>query len=916
MSSTMTGENAPHESAVDGKPAVELDSSGKGVTDRRTDNPFSSAGEGRTTVMKSGSELSLSLSRRDTGVERSQSINTREEDEETQASSIDAMKSFDSSISPTPDAQTLRPRDGAQAGLPGAFGKRGEGLRENDSSPEMEKRHVPSVPPSSFARYAATTGPSLEVPSQERGGHSDWNGGVGPLVAVRYASDSVLPSSSSSSSSATARGLLHHPVGGKEVDRHGNKSAVSGDDVISHTASCTSQCLGVPRRADAGLLDGTVDATHEGGKIDDEKMGWSYMFKKLLSLNFKDAGAVTYLDKLPTVPAKAGSAAAAAVSPALGPLSSASATRRSVAPPLPPTQSIGSNAVCLPGAQQPQQGLAGGLGYVRMVPSKDLAVASSVCDESVEAVRLLAHALQLRQSWSFAFPEPPRSHAVVLLTEQEKATRRSHEPLYDPTKIPLLPPCNAQFRMVDGVYNVFWDPNTDGSSTTGKRESMHDEQDSSPPLLWADHPIPDVLQFLRALKDIMTAVQNPACKSFCYKRLKYLEGKFNLHLMFNAPAEVAETKYNFHRDFYNVRKVDTHIHHSACMQQKHLLRFIRKKYRTEADTYVAKTRDGREQTLKDMFHSEVGICAHDASVDHLDVHALGSCFQRFDLFNQKYNPFGQRTLRDVFLKTDNYIEGRFLAEITREVISDLEERRYQHVEWRLSIYGRSRDEWAKLAKWVVKNKLFSARVRWMIQVPRLYHVYKRLGMISSFGDLLSNVFEPLFEAVRNPSENPDLFTFLSIIVGWDSVDDESYASKYTMEGGELPRPEDWTGENNPPYSYWGYYMYANIRALNHLLTARGMRPLAFRPHCGEAGSVSHLATMFLLADAINHGIMLKKCPVLQFLFYLAQIGLAVSPLSNNALFMDIGKHPRVPLYTEVYTDATPASWLGCGISNL
>lgn len=110
--------------------------------------------------------------------------------------------------------------------------------------------------------------------------------------------------------------------------------------------------------------------------------------QQLLSLNFKDAGAVTYLDKLPTVPAKAGSAAAAAVSPALGPLSSASATRRSVAPPLPPTQSIGSNAVGLPGAQQPQQGLAGGLGYVRMVPSKDLAVASSVCDESVEAVRV------------------------------------------------------------------------------------------------------------------------------------------------------------------------------------------------------------------------------------------------------------------------------------------------------------------------------------------------------------------------------------------------------------------------------------------------------------------------------------------------------------------------------------------------
>jgi hypothetical protein len=28
-------------------------------------------------------------------------------------------------------------------------------------------------------------------------------------------------------------------------------------------------------------------------------------------------------------------------------------------------------------------------------------------------------------------------------------------------------------------------------------------------------------------------------------------------------------------DFYNVRKVDTHVHHSASFNQKHLLRFIK-----------------------------------------------------------------------------------------------------------------------------------------------------------------------------------------------------------------------------------------------------------------------------------------------------------------------------------------------------
>lgn len=32
-----------------------------------------------------------------------------------------------------------------------------------------------------------------------------------------------------------------------------------------------------------------------------------------------------------------------------------------------------------------------------------------------------------------------------------------------------------------------------------------------------------------------------------------------------------------HRDFYNVRKVDTHVHHSASFNQKHLLRFIKSK---------------------------------------------------------------------------------------------------------------------------------------------------------------------------------------------------------------------------------------------------------------------------------------------------------------------------------------------------
>lgn len=62
---------------------------------------------------------------------------------------------------------------------------------------------------------------------------------------------------------------------------------------------------------------------------------------------------------------------------------------------------------------------------------------------------------------------------------------------------------------------------------------------------------------------------------------------------------------------------------------------------------------------------------------------------------------------------------------------------------------------------------------------------------------------------------------------------------------------------------------------------RGLNTFVFRPHCGEAGAVQHLVCGYLLAENISHGLLLRKVPVLQYLFYLAQIGIAMSPLSNK-----------------------------------
>jgi len=399
--------------------------------------------------------------------------------------------------------------------------------------------------------------------------------------------------------------------------------------------------------------------------------------------------------------------------------------------------------------------------------------------------------------------------------------------------------------------------------------------------------IPTIREFYMDLDTLLGVSSDGPSKSFAFRRLQYLEGKFNLYVLLNEYQEIADTKAVPHRDFYNVRKVDTHVHHSACMNQKHLLRFIKSKMKKSPDEVVL-FRDGKHLTLKEVFES-INLTAYDLSIDTLDMHAHTDSFHRFDKFNLKYNPVGESRLRTIFLKTDNFIHGRYLAEITKEVMSDLESSKYQMVEWRISIYGRTLDEWDKLAAWVVDNKLFSPNVRWLIQVPRLYDVYKSSGQMQTFEEVVVNVFQPLFEATKDPSSHPKLHIFLQRVIGFDSVDDESKTERRIYR--KFPLPRDWNTMQNPPYSYWIYYLFANIASLNVWRKQRGFNTFALRPHCGEAGDTEHLAAAVLCCHSISHGLLLRKVPLLQYIFYLEQIGVAMSPLSNNALFLAYERNP-------------------------
>uniref|UniRef100_A0A7N8XJF1 AMP deaminase n=2 Tax=Mastacembelus armatus TaxID=205130 RepID=A0A7N8XJF1_9TELE len=528
--------------------------------------------------------------------------------------------------------------------------------------------------------------------------------------------------------------------------------------------------------------------------------------------------------------------------------------------------------------------------FQRVTISGDYCAGITVEDYE-QAAKSLYKALLIRERYSrLAFHRFPRITAQFLRNGENELWREEDEVLpdiypfphegEDPYSMEGIPEnLKYELQMKDGIVHVY-----------DNAEALKQDQ---PHIL----PYPDLETFVSDLSHVLAMIADGPTgiciflhkmKTYCHRRLNFLSSKFYLHEMLNEMAELKELKGVPHRDFYNVRKVDTHIHAAACMNQKHLLKFIKETYQTDAERVVLEKK-GQKMTLKEVFNY-LHMEPYNLSVDSLDVHAGRQTFHRFDKFNSKYNPVGASELREIYLKTDNCINGEYFARLIKEVAAELEESKYQHAEPRLSIYGRSTTEWESLATWFIQHKVHSPNMRWMIQVPRIYDIFRTKKLVPNFAKMLENVFLPLFQATVNPQKHKAIHVFLKYVTGFDSVDDESKHSDH-MFSYKSPKPEEWTTDENPPYTYYLFYMYANIMVLNNLRKERGMNTFQFRPHCGEAGSITHLVSAFLTADNISHGLNLKKSPVLQYLYYLAQLPIAMSPLSNNSLFLQYSKNP-------------------------
>lgn len=173
----------------------------------------------------------------------------------------------------------------------------------------------------------------------------------------------------------------------------------------------------------------------------------------------------------------------------------------------------------------------------------------------------------------------------------------------DPWQCEFPPSKNYKIAPIGGVFNLF--------------ASDEDLANNKP----VPHPYPDLATFVRDMILLCTMIADGPLKSFCYRRLSYLSSKFQLHVLLNELRELASQKAVPHRDFYNIRKVDTHIHAASCMNQKHLLRFIKKTLKNHADEVVTCSKSGEKMTLREVFQS-MKLTTYDLSVDMLDVHAV------------------------------------------------------------------------------------------------------------------------------------------------------------------------------------------------------------------------------------------------------------------------------------------------------
>jgi AMP deaminase len=483
--------------------------------------------------------------------------------------------------------------------------------------------------------------------------------------------------------------------------------------------------------------------------------------------------------------------------------------------------------------------------YVRIqVSNQD----SLVEPEIYFSAKKIQKALQLRSSYFTHFSNP--------LSIDEN----------DPFKIQYTKSSDYSIRLSNGIYSAV---------QSGKSNSK----------------IPTLDEYKKDVSDLFILSGDPALKSFCYKRITFLKYMFSFHLTLNSHAEGQVLKTKCKKDFYHVEKVDQHVSIDSIFSAKTLLKFIMDKYTSSPLDIVEKDENGKDMTLEALL-KRMSPNPETITIDFLDVMTEGM-LHRQDKFERSLEKIGGgKKLKKVFLSIENRQSGLYFAQLSNQINSD-NSGGFSSNEISIRLFGKNMLDWNTTANWIVKHKIYSKHSRYIITVSREFSHYCKSGLCKTFEQYMSMIFKPIFAVTLDPSENPNLATFLQLCTGFGFQCIEN-----TFDA--PPQPSEWKiasewKEGEPDFEYYLYHLWANVKQLNELRTSRGLNPLLFKPHCGESVRM-HLASAYLFADCIHNGLQLRFTPFLCYLFYLQQVGISYTPLHTNKINMEYKENPFPELF--------------------
>lgn len=213
--------------------------------------------------------------------------------------------------------------------------------------------------------------------------------------------------------------------------------------------------------------------------------------------------------------------------------------------------------------------------------------------EKKKAAKNIISLLKLRKKYRFQ-GHRDYEHCENLIEKLPGST----EPIINYNKtIEMLPTLSKSSLILneDGVYEVMVD-----GKMVGKK-------------------ILTALEFLDDLAEMVKHIHKSLNKSLSNNRLALLDERYQMYKLRYSEKEQFEAQAIVHRDFYNCRKVDTHIHFAACMRAKQLLRFMVEKIEKDGDRNVIFDKgENKWKSLREICQ-RINVDSKDINLDSLNV---------------------------------------------------------------------------------------------------------------------------------------------------------------------------------------------------------------------------------------------------------------------------------------------------------